>query len=254
MSENLQNRFKKMAALKAAELVQNDMIIGLGTGSTVKYLIDQLGKRVKEDKLSFIAATTSKQTAIQAESLGIKIVNLNNIDKIDLTIDGADQVDKDFNGIKGGGAALLWEKIVAVNSKRNVWIVDGSKLSDRIGSFPLPVEITPFGGSQLFKKFQKDQLNPVLRVNVDNQPVLTDSKNYIIDLHLQTIKNPRALADYLIRSVGVVEHGLFLDIVDQVIVGQKEGVKVINNPHRVNFTDNSRQFDQALCDNIQQDD
>ncbi|OIL23817.1 ribose 5-phosphate isomerase A, partial [Oenococcus oeni] len=109
MEKNLQNELKKEAAIRAAEFVENDTVVGLGTGSTVKFLVDELGRKVREENLSFTGVTTSKRTASQAESLGIKIVSLDSIPRIDLTIDGADQVDNNFNGIKGGGAALLWE-------------------------------------------------------------------------------------------------------------------------------------------------
>lgn len=233
MEKNLQDKLKKEAAIKAANFVENGTIVGLGTGSTVKFLVDELGRKVKEENLSFTGVTTSKRTAFQAKSLGIRIVGLDSIAQIDLTIDGADQVDNNFNGIKGGGAALLWEKIVATNSKKNIWIIDQSKLVDRIGSFPLPVEVIPFGVSHVLNKFKKLNFHPVLRLEKNNKAVITDSQNYIIDLHLNKINDPIKLSDQLINTVGVVEHGLFLNIVDKVIVGQDGQPLILKNPNKL---------------------
>ena len=147
MDKAQQDALKKAAGIEAAKLIQNGMIAGLGTGSTVRFLVDELGRRVKEEGLEFTGVTTSRRTQEQAEGYGIKIVNIDDVDHIDVTIDGADEVDKNFNGIKGGGAALLWEKIVATNSNKIVWIVDESKVVDTIGKFPLPVEVIPFGAA-----------------------------------------------------------------------------------------------------------
>ena len=149
-----QDALKKAAGIEAAKLIENGMIAGLGTGSTVRFLVDELGRRVQEEGLQFTGVTTSRRTQEQAESYGIKIVDIDDVDHIDVTIDGADEVDNNFNGIKGGGAALLWEKIVAVNSNKIVWIVDESKIVDTIGKFPLPVEVIPFGAGQVVKKFE----------------------------------------------------------------------------------------------------
>ena len=154
MDKAQQDALKKAAGIEAAKLVENGMIAGLGTGSTVKFLVDELGRRHQEEGLEFTGVTTSRRTQAQAESYGIKIVDIDDVDHIDVTIDGADEVDKNFNGIKGGGAALLWEKIVATNSNQIVWIVDESKVVDTIGKFPLPVEVIPFGAGQVIKKFE----------------------------------------------------------------------------------------------------
>ena len=145
---------------------------------------------------------------------------------------GADEVDKNFNGIKGGGAALLWEKIVATNSNKIVWIVDESKVVDTIGKFPLPVEVIPFGAGQVVKKFEAKGYKPVLRLDANGEPVRTDENNYVVDLHLERIDHPQELAQDLITTVGVVEHGLFLNMVDQVIVGDPNGPRVMDNPNK----------------------
>ncbi len=136
MDKAQQDALKKAAGIEAAKLIQNGMIAGLGTGSTVRFLVDELGRRVKERKASSSRASPPPAAQEQAEGYGIKIVNIDDVDHIDVTIDGADEVDKNFNGIKGGGAALLWEKIVATNSNKIVWIVDESKVVDTIGKFP----------------------------------------------------------------------------------------------------------------------
>jgi len=228
MDKAQQDALKKAAGIEAAKLIQSGMIAGLGTGSTVRFLVDELGRRVKEEGLEFTGVTTSRRTQEQAEGYGIKIVDIDDVDHIDVTIDGADEVDKDFNGIKGGGAALLWEKIVATNSNKIVWIVDESKVVDTIGKFPLPVEVIPFGAGQVESRGYK----PVLRLDAEGQPVRTDENNYVVDLHLERIDHPEDLAEDLITTVGVVEHGLFLHMVDQVIVGDPNGPRVMTNSNK----------------------
>ena len=232
MDKTEQDRLKKAAGIEAAKLVENGMTAGLGTGSTVRFFVDELGRRVKEEGLEFTGVTTSRRTKEQAEGYGIRIVDIDQVDHIDVTIDGADEVDKDFNGIKGGGAALLWEKIVAVNSRRIVWIVDESKVVDTIGRFPLPVEVIPFGERHVLDRFKERGYNPVLRLDGQGHPVLTDEHNHIIDLHLDRIEHPQDLAQDLITTVGVVEHGLFLNMVDTVIVGDPNGPRVMTNANK----------------------
>ena len=232
MDKAQQDALKKAAGIEAAKLIHSGMIAGLGTGSTVRFLVDELGRRVKEEGLEFTGVTTSRRTQEQAEGYGIKIVNIDDVDHIDVTIDGADEVDKNFNGIKGGGAALLWEKIVATNSNKIVWIVDESKVVDTIGKFPLPVEVIPFGAGQVVKKFEARGYKPVLRLDAEGHPVRTDENNYVVDLHLECIEHPEALAEDLINTVGVVEHGLFLHMVDQVIVGDPNGPRVLTNSNK----------------------
>lgn len=221
------NAMKKMAAERSVDFVEDKMILGLGTGSTVVYMVEALAKRVQAEHLNLTCVCTSIRTEEQAKSLGIPVKALNDVDHIDLTIDGADEVDANFQGIKGGGAAHLFEKLVATTSTRNIWIVDQEKVVDTIGRFPLPVEVIPFGSQQVFNKMAKEGLNPEFRMTADGQHVLTDSKNYVIDLHLNQVQHPHLLASWLSEQVGVVEHGLFLDIVDQVVVGAPDGVKIL---------------------------
>lgn len=222
-----QNELKKLVGQEAVKFIKNNMVVGLGTGSTVKFMVDALGDRVKNENLHIIGVPTSNRTAAQAKSLGITVKSVDEVDHIDLTIDGADEISADYQGIKGGGAAHLFEKIVATNSTKVMWIVDESKMVTTLGKFPLPLEVIPYGSQQVFKKLEAKNLHPEFRLNENGDHVLTDSKNYVIDLHFGEIKHPHQLADYLIKQVGIVEQGLFLDMVNTIIVGRQNGPEVI---------------------------
>ncbi|WP_086315332.1 ribose-5-phosphate isomerase A [Enterococcus sp. 7F3_DIV0205] len=221
---------KQMAGIEAAKYVKDGMIVGLGTGSTAKFMVDEIGRRVKEEGLSIIGVTTSKETERQAQELGIPLKGIDEVPYVDLTIDGADEISEDFQGIKGGGAALLFEKIVATYSKKCIWIVDESKLVKKLGKFPLPVEVVPYGSQQLVRLFEEKGYAPILRKTTGGETLITDGGHYIIDLHLEEIADPIALGTYLDQLVGVVEHGLFLQIVSTVIVGGETGPKTIHVP------------------------
>ena len=231
MDKAQQDALKKAAGIEAAKLVENGMIAGLGTGSTVKFLVDELGRRHQEEGLEFTGVTTSRRTQAQAESYGIKIVDIDDVDHIDVTIDGADEVDKNFNGIKGGGAALLWEKIVATTPTRScgswtsprLWTPSASSAAGRGHSV---------GAGQVIKKFEARGYKPVLRLDADGKEVRTDENNFVVDLHLERIDHPQELAEDLINTVGVVEHGLFLNMVDKVIVGDPNGPRVMTNANK----------------------
>ena len=223
-----QDELKAQTGKESVKYIKSGMIVGLGTGSTVRYMVDELGKQVQAGNLTnIIGVTTSSRITKQAESLGITIKNLDDVDHIDLTIDGADEISDDFQGIKGGGGALLWEKIVANASDKVMWIVDQSKLVHKLGKFPLPVEVIPFGSQHVFARLEKKGYKPTWRMDGD-QKFRTDENNYIIDLHLEEIDHPAALADELIHMVGIVETGLFLNRVNDVIVGTDEGPKVLH--------------------------
>ncbi|GEN49597.1 ribose-5-phosphate isomerase RpiA [Alkalibacterium pelagium] len=219
---------KKMVGYKAAEFVKDGMIVGLGTGSTAYYMVEAIGKRVKEEGLSIVGVTTSHRTTDQARELGIPLKDIDEVDHIDVTIDGADEISDDYQGIKGGGAAHLFEKMVANQSEEIIWIVDDSKMVSKLGAFPLPVEVVKFGCGQVLNLLKKENLNPEFRLNDDGSKLETDSGNYIIDLHLGTIEDPHKLASFLDSVTGVVEHGLFLDSVTKVIVGREDGPEVID--------------------------
>lgn len=221
---------KQLVGIKAAEFVEDGMIVGLGTGSTAYYMVEEIGRRMREEGLKITGVTTSSGTKAQAESLGIPLKSIDEVPVVDLTIDGADEISADFQGIKGGGAALLFEKIVASYSKQTIWIVDRSKMVDQLGRFPLPVEVIPYGFQQLMRLFKEKNYQPVLRQTETGETVVTDSGHYIIDLHLERIEDPEKLATYLDQLVGVVEHGLFLNMVSKVVVASENGVSVLDTP------------------------
>ncbi|EHI74222.1 ribose-5-phosphate isomerase A [Streptococcus criceti] len=219
---------KKQAGVKAAQYVKDGMVVGLGTGSTAYYFVAEIGRRVQEEGLQVIGVTTSSRTTAQAQSLGIPLKSVDEIDSIDVTVDGADEVDRDFNGIKGGGGALLMEKIVATPTKDYIWVVDESKLVETLGAFKLPVEVVQYGAERLFRDFQAKGYKPAFRQK-DGQRFVTDMKNFIIDLDLGVIENPLALGQELKAMTGVVEHGLFNGMVNKVIVAGQEGVKILES-------------------------
>ena len=214
-----QLNLKEMVGIKAASYVTDGMTVGLGTGSTAYYMIEELGRRVKEENLKIVGVPTSYASKKQAEALNIPVKTIDQVNYVDLTIDGADEISQDFHGIKGGGAALLFEKVVATYSKEIIWIVDESKMVDKLGRFPLPVEVIPYGQDQLFRLFQEKNYHPSFRMESEETLKQTDSGNSIIDLQLDCIDDPIALANELDSLVGVVEHGLFLSMVNRVLIG-----------------------------------
>ena len=220
----------KLAAARAAvALVRDGMRLGLGTGSTAAIMVQVLADRVRAEGLALRCAATSKATAKQAESLGLQVESLDDIGWLDLTIDGADEVDPDLHLIKGGGGAHLREKIVARASDRMVVIADPGKVVAQLGAFHLPVEIVPFGMGTTKTLIQRalDGLDlpgrKVLQRMRDDAPFVTDEGNFILDLALESIPDAPALAHALSGVPGVVEHGLFLGICDLAIIGQPDG-------------------------------
>jgi len=222
---------KKLAAEYSVNYIEDGMIVGLGTGSTVEYMIHKLSVRVKAG-LNITAVSTSQATTKLANSLGIKISMLSDVEEIDLTIDGADEVDENLNGIKGGGGALLHEKIVASNSKKNIWIIDSTKLVKTLGKFPLPVEVLQFGSTHLCVHLESKGFRPIFRMKGSSR-FITDNNNYIIDLKMEEIPDPVGLDTKLKRFPGVVETGLFYGIADTVIAGIDNKVKIFNKKKRV---------------------
>lgn len=229
---------KYVSARRALDYVEDGMRIGLGTGSTAAWMVRCLGEMVRDDGLRVTGVPTSTRTADLARQVGVPIATLEDVKWLDLTIDGADEFDADLNLIKGGGGALLQEKIVATASDMMVVITDASKNVDSLGAFPLPVEVIPFGW-QTTKALIEESLIGMdvggravtLRLNRD-APFRTDEGNLILDLHLRRIGNPRQLALVMNQIPGVVENGLFLDICDVVVVGASDGsveVRDINN-------------------------
>ena len=214
---------KKVAAEAAAQLIRNNQIVGLGTGSTAELFVAALAARAVNEKLQLTTVTTSQVTAALADRLGLTVVDIDAVNHIDITVDGADEVDARLDGIKGGGGALLMEKIVAVNSSDYVWVVDNVKVVAQLGKFPLPVEVVPYGAGLLFQKFESLGYVPSWRLTADGSKFITDQKHFIIDLHLEKISEPEVLARKLSKMVGVVEQGLFLNLAQTVNVGFADG-------------------------------
>jgi ribose 5-phosphate isomerase A len=223
--KNKQNSEKKLAAEKAVEFVKDGMIVGIGTGSTVFYAIKKLGELV-QNGLNISAVSTSDSTTKLAGAEGIRLINLDKAVRPDINIDGADEADRNFNGIKGGGGALLFEKIVALSSVKNIWILDSSKNVEQLGKFPLPVEVIPFGYKRVLNIFKEMKYYPELRIK-NNNPYLTDSGNYILDLHLEKIEDAGILDKEIKLITGVVETGLFINIADVIITGKNNSVEIL---------------------------
>ncbi|GAA6195425.1 ribose-5-phosphate isomerase RpiA [Pseudophaeobacter sp.] len=223
------DKAKFVAAKRAAGLVEDGMRVGLGTGSTAAWLVRCLGEMVREEGLKFTAVPTSTRTAELAREVGIPVTSLDEAKWLDLTIDGADEFDRDLNLIKGGGGALLQEKIVATASDQMVVIADAGKEVENLGAFPLPVEVIPFGWQTSQALIEETLVSmdvlgrsASLRMNGD-RAFMTDEGNHILDLHLHRIGNARQLALVINQIPGVVENGLFIDICDTVIIGYGDG-------------------------------
>jgi ribose 5-phosphate isomerase A len=231
MTDNLSpiDTAKFVAAKRACDYVESGMRVGLGTGSTAAWLVKSLGEMVREDGLKITGVPTSSRTADLARAAGIEIVTLDEARWLDVTIDGADEFDPEMNLIKGGGGALLMEKIVATASDQMVVIADTTKEVAALGAFPLPVEVIPFGW-QTTRGLLQETLSgldvmgdKVTRRMAGDEPFRTDEGNFILDLHLGRIGNARQLALILNQIPGVVENGLFIDICDVVIIGHADG-------------------------------
>lgn len=220
---------KDAAARAAVALVQDGMRLGLGTGSTAAVMVQRLAERVQAEGLRLRCAATSRATCDQALGLGLVVEDLDQIGWLDMTIDGADEVDPDLNLIKGGGGAHLREKITAAASDRMVVIADPGKVVESLGAFHLPVEVIPFGIEttriHIQRLLEAEDLSqrPMLLRQRDGQPFLTDEGNLILDLSLDLIEHPKRLAAGLSAIPGVVEHGLFLGLCDLALIGSPDG-------------------------------
>ncbi len=215
---------KQRAAEAAVEYVKDGMIVGLGTGSTTEFAVKKLGERVR-DGLAIRGIPTSDVTKVQAEEEGIPLIDFSETMYIDLTIDGADEIDINLNMIKGGGAALLREKIVASASKEEIIIVSHEKFVKQLGSFPLPVEVIPFGWQVIFNQLETLGGSPDLRLK-QGQPLLTDQGNYIIDCRFRQIIDASQLEQRLNMIPGVVENGLFTGLCTRMIMAEGEKIVV----------------------------
>ena len=211
------------------EFINPKKIFGLGTGSTVNFLIHKIHESYTLKGQPINAVSTSRETTSLATSLGINIVDLDQVDELDVVIDGADEVDTENNLIKGGGGALLMEKIVASCSKQFIIIVDPSKIVSKLGKFPLPVEVVQFGSERIKEAIERFlitlgyQMPKVTFRRSATNKYVTDQHNYILDLHLNEILDPKTLSLGLLQIVGVVEVGLFIDMASKIIIGNDDG-------------------------------
>ena len=218
---------KKAAGKAAAELIEEGMLVGLGTGSTASFFIEALGKRCQEG-LKISAIATSQQSTRQAEQLGIPLKDPETITSLDVTVDGADEIDHHKNMIKGGGGALLREKILAQSSQEMIVIIDETKLVNHLGTHPLPVEIAPFIYRSTLQRLEAKGYQGVLRLKRHNMPYLTDNGNYIVDIQYSTpITDPIKEQEKLKSITGVIETGLFFQLAGRIVIGYEDGfVKV----------------------------
>jgi len=224
------SRAKQAAGEYAARLVEPGWTVGLGTGSTAAFLVRALGRRVREEGLVFRGIPTSTATRELALSEGLTLVSLDEVATVDLTIDGADEIDPALALIKGGGGALLWEKIVAAASRELVVIADAAKLVRVLGHFPLPIEVVPTGWTHVRERVRALGAEVMLRKRADESPFVTDGGHYIIDAWFKRIEAPAVLAAELDRIVGVVEHGLFVGLAQRALIGQDGGAVVELGP------------------------
>ena len=218
---------KKIAGEKAVEYVESGMVVGLGYGSTAIHALRLIGELIRRGELDGIQAIpTADLIAEEARRVGIPLTSLEEHPRIDVTIDGADEVDPNLNLIKGGGGALLREKIVAQATLVEIIVVDEQKLSPALGTnFDLPIEIIPFGRRPLEEYLRSLGAEPKVRTKTDGKPFVTDNGNYILDCHFGTIDDPYALSAELKNKAGIVEHGLFLDLASEVIIAAGDGIR-----------------------------
>ena len=219
-----QDEAKKLVAKRAVELVEDGMAVGLGTGSTSKIFIEQLGERVREEKLRLRCVASSEASQALAASLGMDVMHLTELPQLDLYIDGADEVGPNLALIKGGGGALLREKIVASAARQFIVVVDSTKVVGALGKFPLPVEVIQMAVPLVERQLNGLGLAPQLRMHADGSTYLTDEGNHILDCHAGLIADPAKTAAAIRSIIGVVEHGLFLNMASMALVGGENGV------------------------------
>jgi ribose 5-phosphate isomerase A len=219
---------KQAAGRAAAKLVRDGDVVGLGTGSTAYFAVVALGERVKAG-LKIVGIPTSVKTGDLARQLGIPLTTLDETPQIDITLDGADEVDPRLNLIKGGGGALLREKVIATATKNMVVVVDSSKVVSVLGNFPLPIEVISFARTVVENKIVSLGASPKLRTKTDGSPYLTDNGNQILDCSFGQIADPAALALILSDTPGIVEHGLFIGLAKVALVGRGDRVEELRH-------------------------
>ncbi len=230
---------KRQAAARAVEQVQDGMKLGLGTGSTAKHFVELLGERVRKG-LKVVGVPTSEATRADAQRCGVPLTTLDDVDRLDLTVDGADEIDSALEMIKGGGGALLREKIVAAASDRMIVIADDTKWVDVLGRFPLPIEVIPFGlgatRRAIEKAFAESGVSGQMdvRKGKDGLGFVTDGGHWILDARLGRIADSSRLAALLSSIPGVVEHGLFIGLASMVVLAGPNGIRIVERPARRN--------------------
>jgi ribose 5-phosphate isomerase A len=231
---SLQNEWKKAAAESAAQLVQDGMVVGLGTGSTAAFFVEALARRLSNERLRIAGIPTSEHTAALARELKIPLTTFAEHPRIDLTVDGADEVELGtLSLIKGYGGALLREKIVAAASDRMVVVADETKVSEKLGTLAsVPVELVQFGWQVTLKRLCELGGNATLRLGADRTPLVTDGGNYIADCAFGPMENPKETAHHLDHVVGAIEHGMFLGFAREVIVGARNGTKILKRSEK----------------------
>lgn len=217
---------KKNAAEHAVSLIQSGMKVGLGTGSTAKFAVEALGRRIRQEGLKVKGVPTSESTRKLAVEHGVPLLSFEEADRLDLCIDGADEADPGLNLTKGGGGALLREKVVAFVSERFYCVVDDAKLVDKLHAFPLPIEVIPFAEKVVERELVRLGGTPTLR-RKDGAPYLTDNGLWILDCRFPPIEDPPMLARALSSIPGIAEHGLFCGLTHAIVVGTESGVRVI---------------------------
>ncbi len=227
-------KLKQQAAEHAVEFVESGMVVGLGHGSTAIFAVRRIAQLLHEGQLQdILGVPCSLRVEEEARRLGIPLTTLDEHPVVDLTIDGADEVDHSLNLIKGGGGALLREKMVAQASRREIIVVDESKLSPALGTrWPVPVEVIPFGWRSQAAYLESLGARPILRLSSDGAPFTTDQNNLILDCHFGPISQPTQLAARLGERAGIVEHGLFLGLATDVIVASDEGIRHLKSVKR----------------------
>ncbi len=231
---SLQNELKQRAAIQAVDLIESGMVLGLGTGSTAKFAVERIAERIQAGNLqNIIGIPSSDRTEKLARQLNIPLTDLETHPQIDLTIDGADEVDPDLNLIKGGGGALLREKIIAQASRINIIIVDESKLSPLLGTtWALPIEVVPFACKTEQLYLESIGGSVTLRVDENESAFLTNQQNFILDTHFGQISDPYGLVSRLNDRAGIVEHGLFLGLATDVIVAGRKDIRHLRRNNR----------------------
>ena len=218
---------KKLAALESVDYIENGMAVGLGSGSTARLFVQALGDRVRNG-LEVKGIPTSKKTKALAIEVGIPLTDFGKIHRLDVTVDGADEIDPNLNLIKGGWGALLREKIVAMATDCFIVVADSRKLVKTLGVFPLPVEVIPFGWQNVAENISSLNAVVELRVKADGQPFRTSQKNFVLDCRFEAIPDPEMLGEKLRRIIGVVEHGLFVGMTNTAIIGKNGSVEIIS--------------------------